>query len=281
MNPYTLYDIIQPTMRLKPTKQLWIILSLLLAGAILMSLPQPAAANQLAQAAYLTPTAGSDGRILYIVKSGETCLSISLLTGVSLDQLRKLNNLKADCVIYPGQKLLIGLGGPAQVSPTPGPSPTATSLLPTPTPFNGVGQLCMMLYNDINGDAMRQDTEPAIGESAISVSNLSGKVSLTGVTASGDTPTCFTDIPEGDYNVSVAAPQGYNATTVMNSSIHILAGDQATLEFGVQISAKAVPAQVSEGGRSPMLGFIGGAVILVGLGLGIFVLRMRKGSTVD
>jgi hypothetical protein len=266
---------------MKKSKLFWMVFSLALAGAVLLSLPHPAAASQPAQAAYFTPTAGADGRILYVVKSNETCLSISLLTGVPLDTLRKLNNLDADCVIFVGQKLLLGLGGPSQVSPTPGPSPTPTPLLPTPTPFTGVGQLCVVLYEDINGDAMRQEAEPAMAEGAISVSNLSGKVSLTGATASGDTPTCFNQIPEGDYNVSVAVPQGYNATTVMNSSIHILAGDQTMLEYGAQLSAKAMPTPVSEGGRSPLLGFIGGGIILVGLGLGIYVLTMRRRPTPD
>jgi len=263
-------------------KLIWIVLSLVLTSAVLLALPQPATASQIAQAAYFTPTPGPDGRIIYIVKSRDTCLSISLLTGVSLDNLRKLNNLNADCVIGLNQKLLIGLGGPAEVSPTPGPSPTPTPLLPTTTPFNGTGQLCVVLYNDVNGDAMRQDSEAAIVDGAISVSDIVGKVSLTGATSSSDTPTCFPKIPEGDYNVSVAVPQGYNATTVMNSSIHIQAGDQTTLEFGVQVSAKAAPPTapgVTAGGsRSPIMGIVGGAILLIGVGLGLYFFFMRKGT---
>jgi hypothetical protein len=270
-------------------KRIWIFLSLVLTSALLVALPQPATASQIlqggqiAQAAYFTPTPGADGRILYIVKNRDTCLSISLLTGVSLDNLRKLNNLGADCIIYLDQKLLIGLGGPAEVSPTPGPSPTSTPLLPTSTPFNGTGQLCVVLYDDVNGDAMRQDSEVAIAEGAISVSDIVGKVSLTGATSSSATPTCFDKIPEGNYNVSVAVPQGYNATTVMNSSIRIQAGDQTTLEFGVQVSAKIAPPTTPGGvtvveDRSPILGIVGGAILLVGLGLGIYFLFMRKGT---
>ena len=67
-----------------------------------------------------TPTPGPDGRIIYIVKPNDTLLGISLITGVSLDQLRGLNNLTSD-TIYEGQTLILGLGGPVEVTPTPGP----------------------------------------------------------------------------------------------------------------------------------------------------------------
>jgi hypothetical protein len=264
-------------MKINLKLRIWVFACLVLAVAILMALMQPAGAHVSAQAAYFTPTAGSDGRILYTVKSGDTCLSISLLTGVSLDQLRKFNNLQADCTIYPNQKLLLGMGGPSVLSPTPGPSPTATPILPTPTPPSGVGQICVVLYNDINGNSLHEAGEPDLPDSAISLTDTSGKVSKTGMTTADDTnPTCFDKIPEGDYNVSVAIPEGYNATTEMSSSIHLQAGDSSTFEFGVQLSAKAVPPTVSEGGHSPILGILGGVVVLLGLGLGIYVLRMPR-----
>jgi len=264
-------------MKINLKLRIWIAACLVLVVAILMALMQPAGARVSAQAAYYTPTAGPDGRILYVVKGGDTCLSISLLTGVSLDQLRKLNNLQADCTIYPNQKLLLGLGGPSVQSPTPGPSPTATPILPTPTPFTGVGQVCVVLYNDINGNSLHEAGEPDLVDSAISLTDTSGKVSKTGMTTASDTsPTCFDKIPQGDYNISVAIPEGYNATTVMSSSIQLMAGDSSTLEFGVQLSAKIIPPTVSEGGHSPLLGILGGAVLVLGIGLGLYVFLMPK-----
>jgi hypothetical protein len=225
---------------------------------------------------YQTPTAGADGRIIYIVKAGDTCLRISLLDNVSLDQIRKLNNLKADCVVYPGMQLLIGLAGPAETSPTPGPSPTPTPLLPTPTPFNGTGEVCVVLFNDTNGDAVKQDTESVLTDGAISITDRTGKYSQTARTAAGVDNVCFKDVPEGDYNVSVAVPNGYNPTTVMNYALTVKAGDQAILDFGAQISSKAAPLPVTEGGRSPVLGLVGGILLLGGVGLGIYVWRSRK-----
>jgi len=68
-----------------------------------------------------------------------------------VDKLRALNNLTSD-TIFEGQKLLLGLAGPAEVTPTAGPTPTPTPVLPTPSPRPGQGTLCILLFNDINGD---------------------------------------------------------------------------------------------------------------------------------
>lgn len=249
--------------------------SLVIFG-LALGLSYPAPSSALAQIVYQTPTAGPDGRILYIVKGGDTCLSISLLTGATLDNIRKLNNLKADCVIYPGMQLLIGLAGPAEASPTPGPSPTPTPLLPTPTAFYGTGEVCVVLFEDTNGDATKQDAESILAGGAVSMTDRLGKFSKTAQTTAGTAPVCFKDVPEGDYNVSVAVPNGYNPTTVMNYALTVKAGDQAILDFGAQVSSKAPVLPPSEGGQSPMLGIVGGALLLAGLGLGIYVWRSRK-----
>jgi LysM repeat protein len=44
---------------------------------------------------------------IYVVKSGDNLFRISRQYGVSVDQLRKLNNLTADSRIFPGQKLKV------------------------------------------------------------------------------------------------------------------------------------------------------------------------------
>ena len=87
---------------------------------------------------------------------------------------------------------------------------------------------------------------------------------------------CFEEIPEGEYNISVAAPEGYNPTTLMNYSLALQAGESSTLDFGAQISSLAVPTPVSEGGRSPVLGIMGGILVLAGAGMGIYVWRLRS-----
>jgi hypothetical protein len=255
-------------------RKYWFGLCLALVLATLFVMPGYVSADNLGQALYQTPTAQDDGRIIYIVKNGDNCLSISLLTGVTIDDLRNLNNLTAACDITIGQELLLGLAGP---TPTPGPTATSGPVLPTATPFYGNGEVCIEVYDDVNGDALRQDTEVLIVDAVISLTGVQGNISKTAVTSSTTTSVCFTEIPEGDYNVSVAIPDGYNPTTVMFYAFKVKAGDQAILNFGAQVSTKAaVTPTISEGGHSPLLGLIGVVLLLVGVGMGVYVIRTRK-----
>lgn len=232
-----------------------------------------------AQGAIFTPTPGPDGRIIYIVQANDTLLSISLITGVPVDQLRALNNISGDTIIE-GQELLLGLAGPEEVTFTPGPSPTPTPILPTPTPRPGSANLCVLLFNDHNGDSLRQEEEPVIPDGAISVSNRSGSVSLTSQTQPGLEPTCFEEIPEGDFNVTVAIPEGYNPTTVSNFALQLRAGDEVYLDFGAQPNSETLaeaPVESGSQSRSPLLGILGTVIILVGLGLAVFARQLLKG----
>ena len=239
----------------------------------------PAQAAPQEQIPIYTPTPGPDGRIIYIVKPNDTLLGISLITGVSVEQLRALNNLTSD-TIYEGQKLLLGLAGPVDVTPTPGPTPTATPILPTPSPKPGKGNLCILLFNDLNGDSIRQENEPSIPDGAISFGNRSGSVSETIATGIGLEPQCFEDLPEGSYSISVAVPEGYNPTTETSYELELKAGDKTYLNFGAQANsqtlAEAPVIPAPEGGRSPLLGIIGGLFLLAGIGAAIFAGRMLK-----
>ena len=258
-------------------KRILIGLSLVVAGLTLLALPTMVLAGSPDQSVYHTPTPLPDGRVLYIVQPGDTCLRVSLLTGVTLDKIRSLNNLGLNCIIAPGQKLLIALAGPAEPTATAGPSSTPGSIVLTATPLPGNGQVCVAVFNDVNGDASRQDTEGIIADSAVSLSDRLGSLSKTGTTTTATDPLCFLDIPEGDYNVSVAVPQGYNATTVLNYALSLKAGDQALLDFGAQLSTSAQHLAPAEGGHSSLLGLIGGVLVVLGIGMGAYLfLHIRK-----
>ncbi len=245
---------------------------ILWVGFVLLLMSFPASAKPNPQVLYQTPTASANGRILYIVSPGENCLSISLKTGTSIDQLRALNNLDADCTLMEGQELLLAVVEEAPAAPAVTPTPSG----PTPTPFNGNGSICVFLYNDVNGNAMAEENEAAIPGGEVSVTDREGDISLVDTTIFGLDPLCFPDIPEGEYNISVAAPEGYNSTTLMNYALTLRAGESSILDFGAQISSMAIPAPVSEGGRSPLLGIVGGILVLVGAGLGIYVWRSKS-----
>ncbi len=253
----------------------WFILGLLLGGLVLvsaLSLFQPIPTR--AQVLYFTPTPNENGQIFYTVKEGDTCISVSLLNQVSLDDLRRLNNLDADCVLIPGVRLLLGTVEP---QPTSAILPTETPLLPSPTPFRGTGRVCIVLFNDVNGNALAEEGETAISGGAISITDRLGRVSLTGETsASLEEPTCFDNLEEGEYNISVAIPEGYNPTTLLNYALQVSAGDNSVLDFGAQLSSQALPTPVSEGGRSPLMAVMGGIILLAGLGLAIYARLLTR-----
>jgi hypothetical protein len=154
----------------------------------------------------------------------------------------------------------------------------------TPTPFAGTTEICVLLYDDLNGDALREATEPAIAGGAISVAETSGKFSKTLETSVVADPNayqgvCFGDVPEGNYNIGVAIPDNYNATTNLTYTLDVKAGDRAEVSFGAQsrdtsIAQPSSPQQSGEG-RSPILGFFGGFLLLGGIALGWYALRLR------
>jgi LysM repeat protein len=263
----------------------WFLLGAFLFACLfsLYSLPGGAQAGQSVpqfQVPVYTPTPLPDGRIIYIVQANDTLLRISLISGVSVEELRGMNNLVND-IIVPGQELLLGFGGPAETTITPGPTPTPTVEIPTPTPEPGTGNLCILLFNDSNGDSLRQEEEPSIEGGAISVSDRSGEMSETVETIPGLDPQCFEGLSEGDYTISVAVPTGYNPTTRTSYELRLGAGEEAFIDFGAQPNSETLaeePILPVEGQRSPVLGIIGGAILVVGVVLALFAGRLMRGK---
>jgi hypothetical protein len=262
---------LKTVMMMKMTIAMVLLILVLTTGSTYWLFSPAQASDGLPQAVYQTPTADVDGRIMYIVKEGETCLSISLLTKVELNTIQALNNLDANCSIFSGQQLLLGVVTATPILPTSEVTPTPSG--PTPTPFRGNGQICIVLFNDVDGNASKADTEEIIPDGNISISDRTGAVSLTGKTLAGEDPVCFIDIPEGDYNISVAVPADYNPTTALNYPLTLKAGDLATIDFGAQSKGSG---GTNEDGGSPLLGILGVALLLVGLGLGVYIWRSGR-----
>jgi hypothetical protein len=284
---------------------LWFVFGGMAFSLIIMVMSFPAmAAPEPQYTPIASPTPGPDGRIIYIVQEGDTLWRISAITGVSLDELRRLNNLTESDIIKPGDRLLIGLGGPADIPSTAGPSPTPTSDLPTPTPLIGTGMLCISVFVDTNGDGLRQEDELDLEGSAINIGNRLGTVSLSQGENNGLVPRCYEDVTtgfydilgtreecisivqcamildQGDYNISVGIPDGYNATTALDYATTLNAGDETFLDFGAQPNSETVaeapiiPESSEE--KSPILAIVGVGLLVVGIALGILAFIMRK-----
>ncbi|GAP21662.1 LysM peptidoglycan-binding domain-containing protein [Leptolinea tardivitalis] len=224
------------------------------------------------QVVYATPTPNADGRIIYVVKPGDNCISISWKNNIQIEELKRLNNLKDDCTLQENQQLLIGIAEKTTAQPTA----TPAGQVATPTLPPGTGDICVLLFNDTNGNATPDGDEKPLAGGAISVTDRDGKVSLTNQTNATEA-VCFKDLLEGDYNISVAVPEGFNATTLLNQPLKLNGGDSSTLDFGAQPSSKQIQPATSESNpKSPILGIIGAVLILGGAGLGFYVSRLNR-----
>lgn len=237
------------------------------------------AAPQAQLTSFPTPTPGSDGRIVYIIQPGDTLWRIAAITGISLPDLRDLNHLAADDVVIPGQKIFLGLGGPseeeANMIPTSSPTPSA----PTETPKPGFGTLCVLLFNDENGDAIRQEEEASLPGGAINISNRDGSVSITEDTTDGFEYSCTDNLEEGTYNVSAGIPEGYNSTMVLNISLDLVGGDTSYINFGAQANSETIEENIpiiEDTSKSPILGLIGAALLLSGIGIGVYSVWLKN-----
>jgi len=234
---------------------------------------------------FVTSTPGPDGRILYTVVTGDNCSSVAFQHGITVQQLRQYNTrLDDECTLTIGQQVIVGLVQ-LQTGPTAGPSPTLAQPGVTPTPFTGTTEVCVLLFDDLNGNALREETEFGIDGGAVSLTNLNGSYSQTqNTTASIDPDTeepiraCFSDVPPGEYNVSMAVPDAYNPTMLVSYTVSVHAGDRASVDFGAQSKTETTEQVATESGnnRSSGLGLVGLFLLLGGVGLGYYAYRSNQ-----
>lgn len=232
-----------------------------------------------------TPTPGPDGRISYRVQEGDSLWRIAAIAGISLEELMALNGIQPGDFISPGMELELGRAGPAQpTSAQPGFQPTTTAPTLTPTPIVGTAEICVLLFQDINGNGRLEEEELALVGGQVSVVDINGIVAGEYTTeALLDQEDligyCFTDLENGDYNVSAAVPPGYNATTSLNAPVTIKPGDIKYLQFGAQPSSALLESEGQDGGsRSSLLGLIGLALLVAAGGLGFYASRLSRGQ---
>jgi LysM repeat protein len=258
---------------------LFALISLLLLG---LWLPANAAPGM--QQVIPTATPGADGRILYVVQPGDSCFRVAAIHGITVDQLRQLNaKLDENCTLITGQELLIGIISLAG-TPTAGPFPTPAPPTASPTPFTGTTEICILLFNDSNGNAFREETEPAVAGGAVSVTENNGEYSAAQDTIIPADPEayqgiCFSNVPEGSYNITVGIPENYNPTMSLNYSLDVNAGDRAFVDFGIQSKDEGIGTgeePVDEPKTSPLFGVIGGLLLLGGAALGYYAWRSGK-----
>jgi len=257
------------------------ILSSFILFLLLCSLSFVASDTNIVKAQYQTPTPDENGRIIYEVQEGEFCSTIQERTGVSIEEIIRLNGLTDACTIFAGDKLVIGQVEVTAMPPTATATTPADQVTPTLTPMPGLAEICIVLFHDMDGNGMRTTGEDYLYGGEVSINDRTGAVSLTGTTVAGDpdlvTPFCFTDLPSGSYNISIAIPDDFNPTTVTNYPLDVRAGEAATIDFGAQLAEQPGADTASDTvSRVPILGIVGLIVMLAGVGLGIYMWRSNK-----
>jgi LysM repeat protein len=255
----------------------------LILGFVLPVGASPNAAPMAQMTDFPTPTPGPDGRIVYIVQQGDSLWRIAAVAGISIQELAVLNDIDTDTVLSPGTRLVLGVAGPpqaTQATPEAG-EPTAEGTQATATPISGTGEICVLLFEDANGNGRLDDGEAPIEGGQISVTSLSGTVvgEHTTVIDPADEDLvgyCFAEIENGEYNVSAALPEDYNATTVRSLPVRLSPGEIAYLQFGAQSSTALIRLSEGSGTGSTVLGALGVVFLLLAGVLGYFAYRSTR-----
>jgi hypothetical protein len=216
---------------------------------------------------------------VYVVQDGDSLWRIAAIAGISVEELMSRNGIQPGDFITPGMQLELGLAGPSLPQSPPDAAATQTPIPLTPTPIVGTGEICILLFQDENGNARLDEGEPPLSGGQVSVADVSGVVAGDHTTDSNPEGYCFLELEHGNYNVSAAVPPDHNPTTAMNLPISLNPGDRKYVQFGAQPSS-AIGNTIVGGSESSslLLGLLGVVLLLGGIGLGFYASRYGRGT---
>jgi len=134
--------------------------------------------------------------------------------------------------IFPGATFTVAFSDQAVPTATPTGPPPAT---PTPTATSTTASICVVVYDDANGNGRRDQGEGLIAGAKLTLRDSSGAVVATYITT-GAEPFCFSGLAPGNYTVTEQNPPSYDSTTPDIWGAWLLAGSVVKTEFGDQLS---------------------------------------------
>jgi SdrD B-like domain len=145
----------------------------------------------------------------------------------------------------------------------------------TATPDTRPGSICVVSFEDTNGNGSSDAGEKLIAGSVV---KLLGLTQATYTTDGANEPYCFANLPAGPYQISVALPAGYAPTTGNLVVVNVVPGAPAQVPFGAQ-SSRLVPADGTTATPEPSSSGSGSgsATILIIAGLGVALLLVAGG----
>jgi hypothetical protein len=160
-------------------------------------------------------------------------------------------------------------------TPTPTITPTPTF---TPTPMTG--SICVLTFDDRNGNRFRDPGEPLLPYAVFTLSDahhVVGTYSTNGL----NEPYCFSTLDPSVYFISEMNPPGYESTTHDSWGISLQNGATINLEFGDRTETEPTPTATPVPQPSPtpvaLLSTIGNAmydysgVIVIVLAIGVLI----------
>ena len=130
-------------------------------------------------------------------------------------------------------------------TPTPVNTPTPTvTPTPTPTPTPVTGSICVLSYDDRNGNRFRDPGEPLLPYSVFTLSDAQhvlGTYSTNGLSE----PFCFVGLEPIVHFISEMNPPGYTSTTHDSWGIALRLGATFSIEFGNKSSPEPTPTPMS------------------------------------
>jgi len=231
-----------------------------------------------AQSGTPTPTIGAQ---VHVVQAGEYLSVIAARYGITAQELADANNMSLNDILQIGRELII----PGTVA-----EPTAT-LAPTASPTPEGGRIIVTVFEDSNGNGVRDAGEPDLAGAQIVLLDADGET-LREHTSDGTTePYTFEALPPATYTVREEDPKGYSSTSANSWSVPLGAVAEMEVFFAdrpaVAPSAVATsPADeatntatdgvaASAGGIARYSGIIV-AVVALGLPFGLRALRGRQ-----
>src|SRR5574341_23743 len=240
-------------------------------------------------------TPAPDGSIVHIVRPGETLTGIAQTYGVTIDEIKRLNNLTSD-VIFVGQKLVIKLPDGQSDEPTPepteeiaeGPEEENTPDVIEPPAEQTNGTICVLGFDDLNGNGLREPGEQPLAGITFLLSD--GVNTLGTYTTDGATPSyCFTEVVPGQYIVSWTGDGAMSPTNETPWVTTVSSGATVSHEFGANSgdsSGGADEKGARPGGGIPtwliaVVAGLGAILLLGGLGAAGYFFLIRQNSDIE
>ncbi len=118
--------------------------------------------------------------------------------------------------------------------PTATPTRTVVQLTATPTKTTvSVGSICVLVWNDLNGNGLRDGTpiEPLMSGATVSLYTISG-IFVDSQKMNSGKSRCFTGLAPGQYWVVEENESGYTSTTPDTVNATVFANVTTNVEFG-------------------------------------------------